>query len=147
MREKDQSRIEAHVAGICIKDDSVLVAKRSPDRKIYPGLWECGGGQVKPGENFEEAITRQMKEELGIDVKPLHVFRTYEISVPELEQQKIPGIKFACSLLGYIRGEGPTISEEHTEYRWQPIGKLDEFEMIPGLKEDIISARELINKG
>ena len=52
MREEEIHRIEVHVAGICFKDDKVLVAKRSPDMALLPSLWECGGGSVARGENF-----------------------------------------------------------------------------------------------
>ena len=55
MREDKNYQIEVHVAGMCFKDDCVLAVKRSPNRRLYPGLWECSGGQVHPGESFEDA--------------------------------------------------------------------------------------------
>ncbi|MFO7710738.1 MAG: NUDIX domain-containing protein [Candidatus Woesearchaeota archaeon] len=130
MREEGIDRIEVHVAGICIDGDKVLLAKRSSSRNLYPGLWECGGGHVKHGENFVEACKRQLREELGVVVEPVSVVSTYEIS-----PGKIPGVKFLCHLVSYAE---PRISEEHTEWRWQPLDKLDELELIPGLKEDIL---------
>lgn len=96
MREYKTHKIEVHVAGICIHENKVLIAKRSPERKLYPELWEYSGGQVEAGENFEEAVIRQMKEEFGIIVKPVKVIGTYEISNPASEQKKIPGIRFIC---------------------------------------------------
>lgn len=137
MREEKIHKIEVHVAGICFYGNKVLMVKRTPSRKLYPNLWECGGGQVEMGENFTEAVKRQLKQELGVFIEPIKVLVTYEILTPGLEQKKIPGIIFVCKLVGFVNGKGPKISKEHSEWRWQPIDKLDELELIPGLKENI----------
>jgi len=145
MREEKKFKIEVHVAGICFDKDRVLIVKRSAFRKLYPNLWECGGGQVKEGENFEEAVKRQLKEELGVLVEPIKIIGTYEILAPDLDQKKIPGIRFVCRIIGFINGKEPQISSEHSEWRWQPIDKLDELEFIPGVKEDIKQAYSMIS--
>ena len=54
------------VAGILIKDGKVLLGQR-PEHKSLPGLWEFPGGKIELGESPEEAIRRELKEELGID--------------------------------------------------------------------------------
>lgn len=146
MREEKINKIEVHIAGFCFSGDKVLVLKRSPARKIYPNLWECGGGAVWPGENFEDALAREMKDEAGVIVEPIMSLKTYQILVPESEQKKIPGVRIACRFAGYVNGKGPQISKEHTEWKWIAIDKLDELEFIPGLKEDIREAYSVINK-
>jgi 8-oxo-dGTP diphosphatase len=49
-------------------DGRVLITKR-PDGKTMAGLWEFPGGKIEPGERPEEALIRELKEELGIDVR------------------------------------------------------------------------------
>ena len=49
-------------------DGRVLVSQR-PEGKSMAGLWEFPGGKIEPGERPEEALIRELKEELGIDVK------------------------------------------------------------------------------
>jgi 8-oxo-dGTP diphosphatase len=48
-------------------DGRVLIAQR-PEGKSMAGLWEFPGGKVDPGEVPEEALIRELQEELGIDV-------------------------------------------------------------------------------
>lgn len=47
-----------------------LIQKRSLLKKIYPGKWSVTGGAVDPGEEPIDAVYRECKEELGIDLKP-----------------------------------------------------------------------------
>lgn len=138
MRESHVQKIEVHVAGICMKDDKILVARRTMGRSLYPGLWECGGGQVYEGENFEEAIKRQFSEEFGVIAEPQKVLDTYEID----SDTKILGVRFLMEFKGYS-GDSLQKSEEHVEVRWQPIDTIDNQEFIPGLKDVIRNSRNL----
>ena len=49
-------------------DDRVLIAQR-PEGKALAGLWEFPGGKVEAGERPEEALIRELREELGVEVK------------------------------------------------------------------------------
>ena len=49
-------------------DDRVLIAQR-PEGKQLAGLWEFPGGKLDPGERPEDALIRELREELGIEVK------------------------------------------------------------------------------
>jgi 8-oxo-dGTP diphosphatase len=49
-------------------DNRVLLAQR-PEGKQLAGLWEFPGGKIEPGERPEEALIRELHEELGIEVK------------------------------------------------------------------------------
>jgi 8-oxo-dGTP diphosphatase len=62
-------RIENLVAGILLDKGRFLVEKRRLDKEADPGYVEIPGGHVKPGETSEEALRREMMEELGIKVE------------------------------------------------------------------------------
>jgi 8-oxo-dGTP diphosphatase len=50
-------------------DRRILIARR-PEGKALAGLWEFPGGKLDPGERPEEALIRELREELGIEVEP-----------------------------------------------------------------------------
>ncbi len=56
-------------AALVDADDRVLIAQR-PEGKALAGLWEFPGGKLDPDERPEEALIRELREELGIAVKP-----------------------------------------------------------------------------
>ena len=71
-------------------DGRVLIAQR-PEGKQLAGLWEFPGGKVERGERPEAALIRELKEELGIDVKESclapfvftsHAYETFHLLMP-----------------------------------------------------------------
>lgn len=58
---------EVVVAVAFDKDGRFLMTSR-PEGKVYAGYWEFPGGKVEAGETLEEALVREMKEELGVQV-------------------------------------------------------------------------------
>ncbi|MHB1544154.1 MAG: Nudix family hydrolase [Gammaproteobacteria bacterium] len=58
------------VVALCLKDGSgrILAQRRPPDRS-WAGFWEFPGGKVQPGETSRAALGREIREELGIEIK------------------------------------------------------------------------------
>ena len=46
-------------------DGAYLLCKMADDRGVFPGQWALSGGGVEPGERIEEALRREIREELG----------------------------------------------------------------------------------
>ena len=63
--------VEREVVGVVIlsKDKKVLLTRKNSKRdEVYPGLWIVPGGGIEGGEKGEQALIRETKEELGIDI-------------------------------------------------------------------------------
>lgn len=56
------------VTGALIREGRVLLAHRSPTRSAYPDVWDLPGGHVETGESELEALARELREELGVQV-------------------------------------------------------------------------------
>lgn len=79
------------------KDNKVFVTKRGKNKKLAPGKWEMVGGAIETGENPEECLRREIKEELNADVKSFEYFKNYiyngcdfEVFIVELEEKPRP---------------------------------------------------------
>jgi 8-oxo-dGTP diphosphatase len=56
----------AIVCGLLIRDGQALLVHRTPDRAVFPGVWDFPGGHVEPGESAPEALVRELAEELDV---------------------------------------------------------------------------------
>ena len=65
-------------AGILIQADGRLLFTSRPPGKPYPGYWEFPGGKLEVGESIEQALARELHEELGIHIRAAHPWRTTE---------------------------------------------------------------------
>src|ERR1700744_3046691 len=70
-------RIIEASAGVIYRDGKILITKRHDDAHLG-GLWEFPGGKREPGESFEDCLHRELKEELGIEVKIGAIIETVE---------------------------------------------------------------------
>ncbi len=65
-------------AGILINNDNqILLSQRTAD-KSFPGQWEFPGGKIESSETANEALIRELKEELGIDIDNSYLFKRIE---------------------------------------------------------------------
>ena len=69
--------------GILIRraDDALLLSTR-PEGKPYAGYWEFPGGKIEAGETVEEALRRELIEELGIAIESAEVWKVTEHDYP-----------------------------------------------------------------
>ena len=105
--------------GALVRDSNsgkYLILRRSTEKDVGAGAWECVTGRVDQGEGFPEALHREVREELGIEVQVDFFLRTDHFyrgdPVPENE---MVGVLCCCSL---NNPEAIQISWEHTEARW-----------------------------
>lgn len=75
-----QNALRLVVAALMLRGDEVLICQRRPDQPMAL-QWEFPGGKIEPGEGPEEALARELNEELGIDAtigtKVTHIRHNY----------------------------------------------------------------------
>ncbi|MCF6303541.1 MAG: 8-oxo-dGTP diphosphatase MutT [Devosiaceae bacterium] len=112
-------------------DNRVLIAQR-PEGKDMAGLWEFPGGKIEPGETPDAAIIREMREELGIEIKqpclaPLafasHSYEKFHLLMP----------LFVCR-----RWQGDVVGKEQQSLKWVRANRLRDYAM-PAADEPLIA--------
>jgi 8-oxo-dGTP diphosphatase len=120
-------------AAILIKDGKVLIAQRVNDK--HHGFWEFPGGKVDIGETPEEAIVRELKEELSIDTEVLSFF---DESIYDYGAGKIRLLAYKVKWLS-----GELKNKVHGQLSWTSFSELLGYQLLPA---DIPLAKKLIEK-
>ncbi|MFC1653679.1 NUDIX domain-containing protein [Patescibacteria group bacterium] len=103
--------------------DQILLQKRSQQKDTYPGFWTVStSGHVTYGQTYEEAVKKEMEEEIGISPENFtYISNMFYESAQEKEISKI--------YLAENQGEEVSIDKtEVEETRWVSIKKLKEFD-------------------
>jgi len=74
------TKLKQYAAGVLLKENKVLLAKRTTMRSNYPGIWDFVGGHCESDESFEEALERELLEELGVNVTQYILLMTVDES-------------------------------------------------------------------
>lgn len=69
-------------AGVMLRADGSVLLGQRPAGKAYAGWWELPGGKLEPGETVLQALARELKEELGIEVTAATPWVTHEHTYP-----------------------------------------------------------------
>lgn len=111
------------VCAITVRQDGkVLVCRRGEGRSLA-GLWEFPGGKVETGETPEQALVREMREELGIDIEVGAARAAVEWCYGEQSLRLLP---YVCRLVA-----GEPVALEHAEWRWCAVTEFASLEWAP----------------
>jgi 8-oxo-dGTP diphosphatase len=105
-------------------DDRVLIAQR-PDGKPMAGLWEFPGGKVAAHETPEEALIRELKEELGIDVSE-NCLAPFTFASHSYEKFHLLMPLYVCRVW-----DGSVRSCEGQAFKWVRANRLSDYPMPP----------------
>ena len=109
------------VAAAIFRENKVLCMQRSKHTKEYKSLkWEFPGGKVEFGESREEALVREIREELSVDIEVSEFLMTVEHTYPDFH---LSMHVFKCVL-----DHGEITLNEHVALNWLSIDELDQLE-------------------
>ncbi len=76
-------RLPVDVAvGVLIDPDGRFLLTSRPEGKVYAGYWEFPGGKVEPGESIDQALRRELHEELGITIGAAEPWQVEVVNYP-----------------------------------------------------------------
>lgn len=119
------------VGAIIENNNEILCALRSKDMSL-PMMWEFPGGKIEEGESVNEAIVREIKEELDCNIEVISIFND---NTHEYENIIVNLITVKCKLIS-----GNPKAKEHAKLLWLPVDYLESLNWAPA---DIPAIKEL----
>jgi 8-oxo-dGTP diphosphatase len=104
-----------------------LIIKRSSISKSNAGKWEFPGGKIESGEEFYEALLREVKEETALEV---NVQKVAGVTESETSTLRVVTLIFK----GTRKSGQVQLSDEHDEYVWVPVQELPSHDIVVHLK-------------
>lgn len=68
--------------GVLIQADGSFLLTSRPAGKAYEGYWEFPGGKLEAGESVEQALRRELEEEIGITIGAVHPWKVEQVDYP-----------------------------------------------------------------
>lgn len=109
-------------AAVIMKEGQVLLTRR-PVGSRHAGYWEFPGGKVMAGESPEDALGREMKEELDVEVD---VGRIYEVAYYRYDWGPVLILAYQCQIKN-----GGLKNVEVAEHRWVNYSDLSTYRILP----------------
>lgn len=82
-REGGADRKVVDVAvGVLIRPDGDFLLTSRPPGKVYEGYWEFPGGKLEHGESVEDALRRELQEEIGVTIGAVHPWKVEMVDYP-----------------------------------------------------------------
>ncbi|MFA6253505.1 MAG: NUDIX hydrolase [Patescibacteria group bacterium] len=153
MREINRVIVSALILS---QDNKLLMGKKNPTKGgVYPDCWHIPGGGVDEGESFEQALIREVFEEVGINIASYRLLPIPHIGNGASEKTLKSGEKILCHMefnRFKIMIDDQTADEikltlngDLVEARWFNIDELSSVKQVPGGKE-LLQKLELIPK-
>lgn len=115
------------VAAIIIRDDKLFATQRGYGE--WKDWWEFPGGKIEPGEEPEDALKREIREELATEIEVGDLLTTVEYEYPQFH------LTMHCYLCSIISGGLSLL--EHEDARWLVMDELDSVKWLPADKDVI----------
>lgn len=68
--------------GVLVRDDGDFLLTSRPPGKVYEGYWEFPGGKLEAGETVEQALRRELQEEIGITIGAVELWKVELVDYP-----------------------------------------------------------------
>jgi len=109
------------VASVILREEKVLCVQRDEHEKEYiSSKWEFPGGKVEQGEDRIQALKREIREELQLEIQNIGFLTTVEHTYPDFH---LVMHAYRCEIFS-----GEPVLIEHADMKWLPVDKLDQLD-------------------
>lgn len=117
------------VVALLLQDNKILLGHRSPNRQVYPNLWDVFGGHMEPGEDQPQTLVRELQEELGIVPIQWRYIETLTAITPE-ESDEPSEVSIHFYLVTSWSGIPTNLQlHEHTEIQWLSLSQAIQLDL------------------
>ena len=99
--------------GVLIRPNGDFLLTTRPPGKVYEGYWEFPGGKLEGGETVEQALRRELQEEIGITIAAVHPWKVELVDYPHA----LVRLNF-CKVMAW---EGELQMHEAQAFAWQSL--------------------------
>ncbi|HEY6935472.1 MAG TPA: NUDIX domain-containing protein [Marmoricola sp.] len=103
------------VVGALVREGRVLLVHRRPIKRARPDLWDLPGGLIEAGESELDALTRELHEELGVQIATGSASHLCRVTAGPAEQAALLSAWVVCGWKGTPANAAP---EEHDDIGW-----------------------------
>jgi acetyl-CoA carboxylase carboxyl transferase subunit beta len=125
------------VSALIFHGDKVLLIQRGHEPAM--GKWSLPGGGVEPGETYEQALIREVREETGLSVSIHDEVFHQEIALSATQSYDLR------TFIATYRGGDIQAGDDAAEATWIPIDEISALETTPRLEEIIQLGRSSLN--
>ncbi len=144
MRCMENQKINLHrvvVTAIIVKDGKFLIARRSREKKVLPGMWTVPGGGMELDDyinnpktlgdcwyfTVEKTLKREVMEEVGLEIERVK----YLLDLAFMRPDGIPVV--TLSFWCYWKAGEVRLNDENIDYKWVDLAEAKNYELIPGI--------------
>jgi len=124
------------VTGFLAKENKVLIVKRSDSETFLPGYYEMPGGKVDFGENPADAIEREFKEEVGLNVKAIRPVVLFSYMSDNGNRHTVD-----ITYLLEMNDENGNVmlGSGHTDFKWITKEEINNYKISDNMKNCILA--------
>ena len=125
LEQKTNNLPKIVVGGLIYQNKKILICQRKKEGD-HPLKWEFPGGKLKDSENNKEALKRELKEELSIEINEMIFFDEYLYEYKKLSKN------LKLVFFQIFQFEGEIQNKVHQQLKWIDISKLGDYDFLEG---------------
>ncbi len=147
MDTSNQYLHEVAITAIIVKDGRYLIARRSPNKKRFPGIWTVPGGKIETDDYLklpkdtefywynvlEQTLRREVKEEVGIEIDNIE----YVTSLATVHTDGSPSLVISC-MADYVSGKIKLQAEENDQFAWVSLEEAKNYKLLDGIYDELV---------